>query len=198
MQLIEQLSCKPVRDERIVYEQNTLLGHIGFYSLDLEKDIPAIHNWVNQPYAETFWQMKGSLPLLKTCYYNLLQNPFAHSFTAWHNRKMVAQLDVYQASQDPIATCIKNLSEGDAGFHLLMSPNTRVVHGLTTEIVKTFLYYYFSATGACRMFAEPDVNNVRSQHILEKLHFENNGQIELSYKKAYLFVLTKDRFLSFR
>ncbi|MFT4093436.1 MAG: acetyltransferase, partial [Niabella sp.] len=46
------------------------VGQIDLYirSLQLEKDLPLIHKWVNMPYSSRFWQMQGSMEALYEYY----------------------------------------------------------------------------------------------------------------------------------
>ncbi len=45
------------------------------------------------------------------------------------------------------------------------------------------------------MFAEPDVQNNKSIALLQKSGFEKIKTIDMSYKKAHVYQLTKNKFL---
>jgi len=196
---MEALWCKRFSNE-IMYQSpfiNALNGIISFRSFDLNLDLGLIHHWVNLDYARTFWQMRGSEGLLRSCYQCIQQNPYSHSFMGLLNSQPLCQFDVYKVAVDELAGHI-SYSENDCGFHLLMSPITtagNVVHGLTNALIHHFLCFYLSQPETGSMFAEPDAENLKSIRLLEKAGFERIKSIKMSYKNAELFQLTKNKFL---
>jgi acetyl CoA:N6-hydroxylysine acetyl transferase len=186
------LFCKPER-LGIVYEKKISDATISFKSLDLTEDLAMIHKWVNMDYTKTFWQMRGSIGLLRSCYQCILQNPFAHSFTGMYNGAPVCQFDIYKVANDELATHI-DFEDQDCGFHLLMAPRTIPIRRLTITLIECFLEFYFSHSPASKMFAEPDIQNSKSILLLESAGFEKIKTVELSYKTAHVYSLTKEKF----
>jgi len=163
---------------------------ISFRSLDVKKDLPVIHEWVNLPYSETYWQMNGHFSQLAAIYQCMEFNPYAHSFVGLLDGKMICQYDVYSVLADELREHI-DATEDDCGFHLLMAPKEVPLKGLTKNIVSTFLEFYFSFPQAKKMYAEPDIENSRSILLLEKCGFKNSGIIKMSYKIAVVYCLKK-------
>ena len=194
--LTQPLWCKQFSDQLVYHShfQRDINGFISFRSFDLEKDLDMIHNWNNLDYARTFWQMRGSVGLLRSCYQCILQNPFAHSFIGLLNQEPVCQFDIYQVSADELANHVQ-FEPADCGFHLIMAPLDNPVHGLTISIIQHFLWYYFSADQTGAMFAEPDAANGKSIALLEKSGFTRIKTIEMSYKTAHVYQLTNQSFL---
>jgi RimJ/RimL family protein N-acetyltransferase len=168
-------------------------GFISFRSLDLEKDLSMLHTWVNMDYTRTFWQMRGSIGLLRACYQCIQQNPFAHSFIGLLNDKPVCQFDIYKVANDELSNHIE-FDDLDCGFHLCMAPLKVPVHGLTITLITAFLDFYFLNDQTGKMFAEPDIENFKSIYLLERSGFKKSGTVQLSYKKAQVYSLTKDQF----
>jgi RimJ/RimL family protein N-acetyltransferase len=166
---------------------------ISFRSLDPEKDLALIHDWVNKDYTRTFWQMRGSIGLLRACYQCIQQNPLSHSFIGLINDAPVCQFDIYRVSADELAGHVE-FDEDDCGFHLLMSPLKNPVHGLTTTMVIAFLDLYFLQNPGGKMFAEPDTQNIKSIDLLERIGFEKLKTVQLSYKTAHVYSLNKENF----
>jgi len=166
---------------------------ISFRSLDIQKDLETIHNWVNMDYSQTFWQMRGSIGLLRACYQCIQQSPFGHSFVGLMNDSLVCQFDLYKVEADELASHIE-YELNDCGFHLIMSPNSSPVRGLTTEMVKAFLDFYFLRNNSGKMFAEPDNQNLKSINLLERTGFKKIKKVTLSYKTAYVYSITKEQF----
>jgi hypothetical protein len=187
--------CKAKPAHEILYDHffETIGGSLSFRSFDLTADLPLIHQWVNMDYTRTFWQMRGSIGLLRACYQCIQQNPFAHSFIGLYQQSPVCQFDIYQVAADELADHVEH-DPLDAGFHLLMAPSQSPIHGLTVTLVEAFLDFYFSHPGARNMFAEPDIQNLKSIQLLERVGFTNINTIEMSYKTAHVYSLTKNQF----
>ncbi|MBS1753555.1 MAG: acetyltransferase [Ferruginibacter sp.] len=184
------LFCKPTKtNDEIVFSEfvDGINGTISFKSLNLKTELPVIHNWVNMDYTQQYWQMNGQFSQFYAMYQCMEFNPYSHSFTGFFNAKLVCQFDVYSVFADELKAHIGH-EDHDCGFHLLMSPNKVPVHGLTTAIVKSFLNYYFSFPEAKRMYAEPDVNNKKSIELLEKCGFVKIKTVEMSYKRADVYL----------
>ena len=194
---IATLFCKPTRDaifsSQILFKKHypNVNETISFRSLHLEKDLPVIHNWVNQPYALEFWQMNGDFNQLHTIYQHMESNPNSHSFIGLLGDQPVCQFDVYSVFADELKDHI-NAEPHDCGCHLLMAPNVKAVRGLTLTIIRAFLEHYFSFPDAKRLYAEPDVNNARAIALLERSGFRRVKTVALSYKAAQIYCFNKN------
>lgn len=187
--------CKAKPKEQILYDHffDRVEANLSFRSLDLNADLSLLHGWVNMDYTRTFWQMRGSIGLLRACYQCIQQNPFAHSFIGLYEQLPVCQFDIYQVSADELAAHVDH-GQLDSGFHLLMAPREQPVHQLTLTLVQAFLDFYFSHPGSGKMFAEPDIQNAKSIELLEKSGFTRIKTVDMSYKTAHVYSLTKTQF----
>lgn len=197
-QSLPALFCKPSQEQRL---QKALFskfypgisGTISFRSLELKTDLSLIHDWVNQDYAFQYWQMNGHFSQLYAIYQCMEYNPFAHSFIGMLNGNIVCQFDVYSVAVDELKEHIR-YEKHDCGFHLLMAPNKNPVKGLTNAMINAFLDFYFSFLQAKRMYAEPDVNNLKSIALLEKGGFKKLNTVQMSYKQAHIYSLEKSNY----
>jgi RimJ/RimL family protein N-acetyltransferase len=98
---------------------------------------------------------------------------------------------VYAVAVDELSEHIQT-EKHDCGFHLLMAPNKNPVKGLTSAMIRAFLDFYFSFPQANRMYAEPDVNNLKSIALLEKAGFQKVKTVQMSYKQAHIYSLKKN------
>jgi RimJ/RimL family protein N-acetyltransferase len=197
---LPRLFCKPVDipyDNEILYREDALAlaGTIGFRSLQLSTDLDLIHDWVNQVYARRFWQLNGTKTLVENTYAELLKNPHAHSFIGLFNDQPVCQVDLYLVASDELRHYVE-AGPDDCGLHFLMSPPNQLPKGSTVQILKAFLDFYFSFQLAERIYAEPDKDNDLANLLARKVGFRYIKAIELSYKTANLYHLTRDHFQS--
>jgi len=191
------LFCKPKNDgstyETLFQRDLHDIGKISFRSLKLDSDLSMIHDWVNREYSRAFWQMNGSRDLLESTYKNILCDPHSHSFIGSLNGQPTCQIDLYQVLVDELRSHV-NAEDNDCGLHLLMSPPNQRKKDTTPLFFKTFLAFYFSFPEAERMFGEPDRENIKSNNLVTDTGFKFIKQIELSYKTANLYCLTKTQF----
>lgn len=194
---LPRLFCKPENADDFIYYSPKAHGahHISFKSLDIDKELPSIHLWVNKQYTARFWQMDGPYGPFKNVYQKIVAHPNAHSFTGHYNGKMVCQFDVYMLGVDELSYHLPDESNY-CGFHLLMSPNDKPIRGLTVAVINSFLHYYFSFAEGEKMYAEPDIENEKSIHLLQQCGFQFLETLKMSYKTAHLYCLTRQHFLS--
>lgn len=170
-----------------------LQKEISFRSMNLDTDLEMIHQWVNMDYTQKFWRLEGSSEKLYNLYYSIQRNSNGHSYIGLLDGSPVCQLDVYRVMADEINATISS-GIHDCGFHLMMAPNKHPVKGLTVEVVKSFLFHFFSFNTPAVMYAEPDIRNQRSNQLLQRLGFEYLYPVKMSYKEAYLYSITKQKF----
>jgi acetyl CoA:N6-hydroxylysine acetyl transferase len=187
--------CKARPPHEILYDKffDAIGTNLSFRSFDLNGDLALVHQWVNMDYTRTFWQMRGSIGLLRACYQCIQQNPYAHSFIGLYRGAPVCQFDIYQVAADELAGHVDH-APIDTGFHLLMAPSQTPVHRLTTTLIHAFLDFYFSHPGSGQLFAEPDIHNQKSIDLLLRSGFTELKTIDMSYKTAHVYSLTKTQF----
>jgi RimJ/RimL family protein N-acetyltransferase len=199
MQPSAQLFCKPQytgEQARMLFTSSNKLDGAGisFRSLDLSTDLDIIFNWVNRAYAKRFWQLDGSKALVETTYRLILDNPATHSFIGLYNDRPVCQIDIYLLMVDELRHEVQDCRPNDCGFHLLMAPPWVSAKGLSREVLRAFLAFYFSHDRAERIFAEPDRDNVLANRLALAVGLEFLYTVRLSYKTANLYCITKEQF----
>lgn len=200
--MIHPLFCKPNSLDESAIICNGVFENESLYfkSMTLSEQLPEIHRWVNLPYAQRFWNMKGSYGLLQACYQCILQNPFAHSLVGYYGDKLYCQLDIYQVAADELASFVE-VDNYDTGFHLIMAPIDKEnlpKRGITLAFLNLLLTWYFSFPEAKKLWAEPDISNERSIRLLRLLGFHYLKTVRMSYKEAHIYYITRDDFFSQR
>ncbi len=198
MQSGNHLFCKPVpvfHRHEVLYEYSIEeLGQtIGFRSFDLQTDLSLIHNWVNQPYSKRFWQMQGDIDLLYNTYTNILSSSYTHSFIGTLDNVPICLIDVYLVIIDELKVHIY-VNADDCGLHLLMAPPRLLLKNLSYYALREFVAYIFSFPVATTLYVEPDCKNILANKLALKTGFQFQNTIQLSYKTANLYSLTKENF----
>lgn len=169
------------------------LGLFSFRVLDLEKDIPLAHSWVNRDYAR-YWQMQHTTPeQVKAAYAAITQSGHAHAYMGFFNHVPAFLWESYHAVHDPIARYYP-AGEGDYGLHLLVAPTEVPVHGFTYQILKTIIDYMLTYPEVQRLIVEPDVRNDKMHVLTRRVGFEYRGEVILPQKNAYLAFCTREQY----
>ncbi|HLX92977.1 MAG TPA: GNAT family N-acetyltransferase [Puia sp.] len=191
---LPQLFCKPPDDCSEVFHIMLPGGELIIRSLCLRIDLDMIHDWAGRAYSKRFWQLDHlSRDGLGETYRSLLRNLHAHSFIFVFDGYPVAQVDIYQVLADELSAHV-TASPNDCGIHLLMQPPGQSPKNLSFEVLRSFGAYFFSFDGHGDLYAEPDCRNALANVLAKKAGFEYLRKIQLSYKTANLYVLTKNRF----
>lgn len=191
----DERSCTP-DPGRTLYEQYVpeLRATLSLRSLDLALDLDMIYGWVNKAYAQRFWQLHGTPAVIEHIYRNVLENTQVHSFIGAVDGKAVCQIDAYAVAADELASHVE-LEPGDSGLHLLVCPPREMQRGLSYYALRCFQQYYFSFDEAGRLFAEPDQENTLANKLAIDTGFRFVKTIQLSYKTANLYSITREQFL---
>ncbi len=193
------LFCKPAAQTpagQILYSKRMEAPEatISFRSLSLSTDLDMIFDWVNKAYSKRFWQLAGSKKLVLNTYQEILENPATHSFIGLLGETPVCQIDVYLLIVDELWKEVLDGKSNDCGFHLLMTPPKTSRRGLSEKMLRAFFDFYFSFPDAERLFGEPDKDNALANRLALAAGMEFLYKVQLSYKEANLYSITKQQF----
>lgn len=181
----------------IYTQQVPKLGSFSFRPLQLENDIPLIHNWVNREYAQ-YWQMqRTTAEQVRTAYTAITQAKHAQAFMGFYNDVPAFLWESYWAMNDPIGKYY-DVQEGDYGLHLLVAPPDRPIHGFTLHILETIMDYMLTDNAVERIIVEPDTRNEKMHVLTRRVGFEYVQELSLPHKKAFLAFCTRQQYASHR
>jgi RimJ/RimL family protein N-acetyltransferase len=166
---------------------------ISYRSLNLITDLDMIHDWVNRKYSQQFWQLNGTKDLVNNTYREILESNHAHSFIGLMNNEPFCQADIYQVLNDELSEHI-DAGPQDCGMHFIMAPPEKRKKGITLLFFKAFLSFYFSFPKSGFMYGEPDVENERANKLVIDAGFQFLKTIQLSYKTANLYSISRSNF----
>lgn len=164
------------------------LGVFELRPLDMEADIPLIHNWVNRDYA-VYWEMKGfSVEEVKNTYYNILEK--AQVYIGIFNHDVAFLLECYDPQNDLVGKYY-DAKKGDKGMHILVAPFEKSIPNFTWTIFTVILDFIFSDAATQRVVVEPDARNHKIHLLNKRAGFIFQRIIELPHKKAHLEFCTR-------
>jgi RimJ/RimL family protein N-acetyltransferase len=168
------------------WDLTTTVGRFTLCPVKVDRDLPLIHRWMNDPAVARFWDLDG--PIERTAAHLAEQRSLAHSepHLARLSGRPIGYWELYRAAEDRIAAYYP-ARPGDVGVHLLIGePDLRGV-GLGS-ILLTVLCDAIQAASHCRVIAEPDESNVASVRAFLAAGFRPAGTVELPEKRATLVI----------
>lgn len=162
--------------------------------LCLTRDVLFIHEWVNMAYTQAFWQMPGTYEQVYYYYKNMIDKVLGYPVMFYLKGDVApaALMEIYAAKNNEIAKLYK-VRKDDIGIHFLMSPVNKKISGFSLNVFLTGLGYLFSK-GIKRVIGEPDKDNGKANELVKRAGFRFHKEIQMSYKKANLYLYEKDDF----
>ena len=161
--------------------------------LQMEEDIPVIHNWVNREYAR-YWQMQDStLEDVRAAYTKITQAKGSSVFMGFYNDQPAFLLECYWVMNDPLGVYY-DARTGDYGFHILVAPADQPIHNFTWNVFTAIIDFMLSDPAVERLVVEPDVRNDKIHVLNKRAGFAYQKIIDLPQKQAYLAFCTREQY----
>ncbi|CAC9976236.1 GNAT family N-acetyltransferase [Flavobacterium panici] len=165
------------------------LGVFELRPLDMELDIPLIHNWVNREYA-VYWEMNGfSVEEVKNTYYNIQEK--AQVYIGKFNNNVAFLLECYNPEDDIVGKYYES-QKGDKGMHILVAPSEKPIPNFTWNIFTVILDFIFSNGKNQRIVVEPDARNHKIHLLNKRAGFVFQRVLDLPHKQAHLEFCTRE------
>ncbi|MFE4967638.1 GNAT family N-acetyltransferase [Streptomyces sp. NPDC056660] len=172
----------------------TPVGVFHLVPVHVERDLPIISRWMNDPAVATFWQLAGS---------RAQTEDHLHGQLAGDGRSVpcLGRLDgtpmsyweIYRADLDPLARHYPARPH-DTGVHLLIGDAADRGRGLGSALLRAVADLVLDHRPACaRVVAEPDLRNTPSVAAFLGAGFRYAAEVDLPAKRAALMI--RDRSL---
>lgn len=169
------------------------MGRFSFRPLEIENDIPLIHNWVNRDYAQ-YWQMQHTTEeQVRSAYTAISRSKHSHAYMGFYNDKPAFLWESYYAKNDPIGKYY-DVQDGDYGLHLLVAPVDTPIHHFTYHILCTVIDFMLTDPAVERLIVEPDARNEKMHVLTRRVGFEYRQKVQLPQKTAYLGFCTREQY----
>lgn len=168
-------------------------GPLQFRPLDVTRDAPLLHDWVNRPHAR-FWNQQGkSLAEIEAIYSGLLaQGQDLRLGCREDTGEPLVLLWVYDPRQDVLGQHYP-VQHGDRGFHLFLAPVERATKGLAYQLLTAAVEVLFADGWVERVVCEPDQRNEKMLTRLLQVGFQRERMVYLPNKNALLLTFSRER-----
>ncbi|MFJ4633283.1 GNAT family N-acetyltransferase [Streptomyces sp. NPDC088847] len=172
----------------------TPAGPFHLLPVHIERDLPLIHRWMNDPAVAEFWELAGPQALtenhLRT---QLTGDGRSVPCLGVLDGTPMSYWELYRADLDPLARHYPARPH-DTGIHLLIGDDTDRGRGLGGGLLRAVADLVLDNRPACaRILAEPDILNIPSVAAFLSAGFRFSAEVDLPDKRAALMV--RDRSL---
>ncbi|MER7184131.1 GNAT family N-acetyltransferase [Streptomyces hyaluromycini] len=172
----------------------TPVGAFHLLPVHVERDLPVISGWMNDPAVAAFWQLAGS---------GAQTEDHLHAQLAGDGRSVpclgvldgvpMSYWEIYRADLDPLARHYPARPH-DTGVHLLVGDVADRGRGLGSALLRAVADLVLDHRPACaRVVAEPDLHNTPSVAAFLNAGFRYAAEVDLPGKRAALMI--RDRSL---
>ena len=169
--------------------RRTPAGSFHLIPVQVERDLPLIGRWINDPTVATFWELAGTERVTEAhlrsqldgdgrsvpCLGVLAGTPMSY----W---------EIYRADLDPLARHYPARPH-DTGLHLLLGGAADRGRGLGSVLLRAVANLVLDNRPSCaRVVAEPDLRNTPSVSAFLSAGFRFSGEVDLPAKRAALMV----------
>lgn len=167
----------------------TPAGVFQLVPVRLERDLPLISRWMNDPAVAAFWELAG--PEERTATHLRAQlHGDGRSIPCLGvlGGTPMSYFEIYRADLDPLARHYPARPH-DTGIHLLIGGVADRGHGLGATLLRAVADLVLDRRPACaRVIAEPDLRNTPSISAFLNAGFRFSAEVDLPDKRAALMV----------
>ncbi|MFG2633748.1 GNAT family N-acetyltransferase [Streptomyces sp. NPDC048362] len=172
----------------------TPVGSFHLVPVRIERDLPLIHGWMNDPAVAEFWELAG--PRNRTEEHLRTQldgDGRSVPCLGMLDGTPMSYWEIYRADLDPLARYYP-ARPNDTGIHLLLGGAADRGQGLGTALLRAVADLVLARRPACaRVVAEPDLRNTPSVAAFLSAGFRLAAEVDLPDKRAALMI--RDRIL---
>jgi acetyl CoA:N6-hydroxylysine acetyl transferase len=167
----------------------TPVGAFRLVPVRLERDLPLVGRWMNDPAVAAFWELDG--PDRVTARHlreQLTGDGRSVPCLGVLEGRPMSYWEIYRADLDPLAAHYP-ARPYDTGIHLLIGAPADRGRGLGSLLLRAVADLVLAGLPACaRVVAEPDLRNVPSVAAFLSAGFRFCAELDLPVKRAALMV----------
>ncbi|MGW0293708.1 GNAT family N-acetyltransferase [Streptomyces tuirus] len=173
---------------------DTPAGGFHLTSVRLDRDLPLITRWMNDPAAAAFWELAGPQEVTQDhLWAQLAGDGRSVPCIGVLDGAPMSYWEIYRADLDPLARHYPARPQ-DTGIHLLVGAATHRGRGLGGLLLRAVADLVLAERPSCtRVIAEPDIRNTPSVAAFLTGGFRFSAEVDLPAKRAALMV--RDRSL---
>ncbi|MGW5307040.1 GNAT family N-acetyltransferase [Streptomyces griseoluteus] len=172
----------------------TPVGTFELAPVRLERDLPLVHGWMNDPAVAEFWELAGPQDRSERHLRAQLDGDGRSvPCLGMLDGTAMSYWEIYRADLDPLARFYPARPH-DTGIHLLIGDGAHRGRGLGSALLTAVAEQVLERRRACtRVVAEPDIRNTPSVTAFHRAGFRCRAEVDLPGKRAALMIRDRVR-----
>ncbi len=171
---------------------------ISFRAATLERDLPLVHRWMNDPRVAAFWKEDGDMEKHRRYLGDLLADPHMLPLIASFDDVPFGYFEIYWAKENRLAP-FYDADDYDRGWHVVIGEDAyRGRDWITAWLPSLMHYLLLDDCRTQRIVGEPQSDHHQQIRNLEKAGFAKIKNFDFPHKRALLVMLLRERFFGDR
>jgi RimJ/RimL family protein N-acetyltransferase len=167
-------------------------------TVDLDRDLPAFHRWMNDPFVAEFWGEQGDLDTHRGYLARLQADPHMTPLVMSLDGHAFGYFEVYWAKENRIAP-FYDVDDHDRGWHVLIGEASHRGKAHAAAWLTSIAHHLFlDDPRTRRIVGEPRSDHHRQIANLEKTGYAKLKEFDFPHKRAMLVSLERERFFGER
>lgn len=187
---------RPPKPTGVVYARHIpwLDQMLTLRAAELDRDLPLLHRWMNDPDVAYFWNEEGDEARHRAYLQGLIDDRHMLPLIAAFDDTPFGYFEVYWAKENRIAP-FYDAQDHDRGWHVLIGePAFRGKAFLTAWFPAIQHYQFLDDPRTQRVVGEPRADHARQIANLDKAGFSKIKEFDFPHKRAMLVMLLRERF----
>lgn len=189
----------PARDGVVYARRIRALGHLfTLRTATIERDLPLLHAWFNEPRVNAFWNEAGDLDAHRAYLERQLSAPHVHPLVGAFDGEPFGYFEAYWAKEDRIAPFAEP-GEHDRGLHMLVGATRWRGPDCVAAWLPSLVHYLFLDDPRTQaVVCEPRHDNERMIGYLRAHGFMAIKPFDFPHKRAWLMRTLREAFFDAR
>lgn len=187
---------RPPLARGVVYDRfDPLLGmRVSFRRVDLDRDMPLFHSWMNELRVAYFWELAWSEDDLRAYLQRLEDDPHSWPLVGCFDGDPAGYFEVYWAKEDRLGPHY-DAHDHDRGWHGLIGARHHLGLAKTAAWLRGLTHFLFLDDPRTeKVVGEPRVDNAKLLRYADALAYEKVKEFDFPHKRAALMHCWRDPF----
>nr|WP_284260261.1 GNAT family N-acetyltransferase [Bradyrhizobium iriomotense] len=175
------------------------LGQVlSFVAVDVERDLPLYHRWMNDPRVEAIWGDGGDLERHRRDLEERTADPHVLPLIGYADDVPFGYFEVYWAKENRLGPHYA-AADFDRGWHVAIGEEAFRGKAWITAWLPSLMHFIFlDDIRTQRIVGEPKASHAQQIRNLDRAGFAKIKHIDFPHKRALLVMLLRERFFADR
>lgn len=175
-----------------------LSRRLSFHVLDVERDLPSFHRWMNDPRVDTIWEEAGDLETHRRSLRSRTADPHLLPLIGTLDGVPFGYFELYWAAESRLGPYYA-AEDYDRGWHVLIGEDGFRGRSFITAWLPSLIHYMFlDDPRTRRIVGEPRATHAQQIRNLHRAGFAGIKHFDFPHKRALLVMLLRERFFGER